>query len=117
VEALKLVEKRKKFRIYEKVFVQVFLGENSWRGTTRNVSANGLFIRFSDEITRIFLPEQRIDIRLILPNGDICRLFGRVARVVIDDPQPIRHGIGVEILGGEAVHQGKYAAFIREHMR
>jgi len=117
VEALKLLEKRKKRRIYEQLFVQVFLGENSWRGNTKNVSANGLFIRFSDEITRIFLPDQRIDIRLILSNGDTCRLFGRVARVVLDDPQPIRHGIGVEILGGEAIHQAKYTAFIRERLR
>ena len=117
LEASRLEEKRKKRRIYEQLFVQVSVGENSWRGNTKNVSANGLFIRFSDEIIATFVPEQRIDMRLILPNGDTCRLFGRVARVVLDDPQRIRHGIGVEIMGGEAIHEAKYAAFIRERLR
>ena len=55
--------------------------------------------------------------RLILPNGDNCRLIGRVARVVLDDPRIIRHGIGVEIVGGEAIYQAKYTAFIRERLR
>jgi hypothetical protein len=113
----RLEEQRKKRRIYEQLCVQVTVGEDSWRGATKNVSANGLFIRFSDEILGTFMPGQRIDMRLLLPNGDTCKLTGRVARVVLDDPQIIRHGIGVEIVGGEGIYQAKYAAFIRERLR
>ena len=116
-QALRAEEKRKKRRIYEQLSVQVTAGENSWRGNTKNVSASGLFIRFSDEILSTFVPEQQIDIRLILHNGDTCRLVGRIARIVLDDAQIIRHGIGVEIVGGEAVYQAKYSAFIRERLR
>jgi|WetSurMetagenome_2_1015567.scaffolds.fasta_scaffold483765_2 hypothetical protein len=112
-----LEDRREKRRIYEQLFVQVSLGENVWRGSTKNVSATGLFIRFPDEILHTFVPEQRIDIKLALPKGETCKLFGRIARVVCDDPQIVRHGIGVEILGGDAVHQAKYSAFIRERLR
>ena len=113
----KIEEKRKKRRIYEQLPVQVTVGENLWRGTTRNISATGLFIRFTDEIISTFACEQQIDMRLLLPNGDICKLIGRIARMVLDDPQLIRHGIGVEIVGGEAIYQAKYASFIRHRMR
>jgi hypothetical protein len=116
-QASRLEERRKKRRIYEQLFVQVTVGDNFWRGNTKNVSANGLFIRFPDEIIVTFVPEQRIHIRLILPNGDICKFLGRVARVVLDDPRLIRHGIGVEILGGEAIYEAKYAGFIRDRLR
>ena len=115
--AEKLEDRRKKRRIYEQLFVQVSAGENIWRGSTKNVSANGLFIRFVDEIVRTFVPGQQIHLKLLLPKGETCKLMGRIARVVLDDPQTIRHGIGVEIMGSEPVQEAKYSAFIRERLR
>jgi len=116
-QASRVQERKEKRRIYEQLCVQVTVSENFCRGNTKNVSANGLFIRFPDDILNTFVPEQQIDMRLMLPKGDTCRLVGRVARVVLDDPQIIRHGIGVEIDGGEAICLAKYAAFIRERLR
>jgi hypothetical protein len=87
------MNKRKTRRFTKRLEARFIAGSESFVGITSNLSETSLFIRTK----RGFAPDSILDIKLILPDGNISSIKGIVRRTV-KVPLSIKNGMGIELL-------------------
>lgn len=102
------MEKRAFERVLKKLEVKFWSGGINYTGITTNISENGMFIG-----TKIGLPPGALlDIKVILPTGEVLRIPVRVKRILKPrdyDEDIYKSGMGVQLAG---IHP-RYVKFIR----
>jgi hypothetical protein len=87
------MNKRKNLRFTKRLEARFIADGESFVGITSNLSETGLFIRTK----RGFAPDSILDIKLIMPDGNISSIKGIVRRTV-KVPLSIKNGMGIELL-------------------
>jgi hypothetical protein len=87
------MNKRKNLRFTKRLEARFIADGESFVGITSNLSETGLFIRTK----RGFAPDSILDIKLIMPEGNISSIKGIVRRTV-KVPLSIKNGMGIELL-------------------
>lgn len=87
-------DKRRWRRVTKRLETKFISGGTSFRGISSNLSDGGLFIRTQ----RGFVPGTTIDIELVMPDGKISLLKGKVKNVCKIQLPTLRNGMGVELI-------------------
>jgi hypothetical protein len=102
------MNKRKNPRFTKRLEARFIADGESFVCITSNLSETGLFIRTK----RGFAPDSILDIKLIMPDGNISSIKGIVKRTV-KVPLSIKNGMGIELLEKDETYV-QYVKSLRE---
>lgn len=88
------MRKRQHHRYPKRLEVKFSSGEQTFVGISSNLSESGLFIRTK----RCFVIDSIIDIELVMPDGQLSHLKGRVARATKTPLASFKNGMGIELI-------------------
>ena len=88
------MRKRQHHRFTKRLEVKFSSGEQTFIGISSNLSESGLFIRTK----RCFVIGSIIDIELVMPDGQLSHLKGRVARATKTSMASFKNGMGIELI-------------------
>ncbi|MEW6214769.1 MAG: PilZ domain-containing protein [Nitrospirota bacterium] len=88
------MHKRQHQRLTKRLETIFSSGDMSFTGISSNLSEGGLFIRSRHG----FVPGSIIDIELLLPEGKVSFLKGRVKRTLKTPLSGLKNGMGIELI-------------------
>lgn len=94
------MRKRQHQRFTKRLEVRFSSGDQIFTGVSSNLSESGIFIRTK----RCFVPDSLVNIELIMPDGRISNLKGRVTRATRTQLSTLKNGMGVELIEKDATY-------------
>ncbi|MBI5026073.1 MAG: PilZ domain-containing protein [Nitrospirae bacterium] len=92
-------------RVIKRLEIKFYAGGASYTGITSNLSESGLFIR----TFRGVVPGSILDMELMLPDGNVLKLSGKVIRTVKTQFRSEKNGMGIKLIG----HPDQYLEFLK----
>jgi hypothetical protein len=99
------MSRRKHKRFRKRVEVEFRVGGRVLKGTSSDVSENGIFIRTRNSL----VPGSPVEMTLYMPDGNVSKVKGLVRRSVKTSSNIIKNGMGIEILE----YDRDYGAFLK----